>query len=433
MQKLISIGSCVALLSSFVFAEEADDPPYFSWEKPAPSEEKQPPKPVVKEPLEEARSSEEMACYPEECCTCISEECCCVEECPCPEITCFTPAYYDLYADWGLFLSVDFLYWYARESSLTYAGKNEYILLGSETDPSELTLVPIEYEKIDVKWKPGVRIGLGANLPCDGWDVLAEWTYFQNSSSSTISTPVNSQPFVAGDFQLFTPWGQFADETPRSNQVKGKWKLRWNGLDLEMGRRYWVSPKLTIRPFAGLRGGWTKTNFDITATLDENEFAANTVLTSQETNDFENTFWGYGLVCGLAPTFYFTPCFSLFGGMDIALLWGKSKLSLDSTAFAATTDTTTGSVSLLRDFSSNASGSTFGIQPIIDLALGLRYESKFCSDRFLVAVDAGWEHHVWLHHNMRYYTNDLVVSGSGEETKHNIDFGGFVLRLRFDF
>jgi len=47
--------------------------------------------------------------------------CCTPQPKKCIDCECYTPAFYDLQCDWGLFLSVDLLYWYARETNLNYA------------------------------------------------------------------------------------------------------------------------------------------------------------------------------------------------------------------------------------------------------------------------------------------------------------------------
>jgi len=392
-----------------------------------------------------------------------SEECICLESSyPCTQVDCgcccasdefsssldrcegYTPAYYDLVCDWGISLSVDFLYWYGRESNLTYAGQYETVSTQDERDPTSTALVPTDYEYISTDWEPGIRVGLGLNLNCDGWDVRGEWTYYKNTKSSKVTSPVLELPLVVGDVLLGTPWSEFGMTSPQFNQIKANWKFRWNGLDLELGRRYWLSRCFAFRPSVGLRGGWTKTDFDLKGTLAELENGGADQINIENDNCFRNSFWGGGLLTGVEPSFYFTPCFSLFGGMNLALLWGKFKYKLDCDQFRFTDLNNMTDVLVEYDYSYDLKTDSYGMQPVFDLALGLRYEMNFCCDRFLLVGEAGWEHHIWLDHNQRYYRNyngnqttgdpaQIIDLISGEEIDNSVDFGGLVVRLAFDF
>lgn len=85
-----------------------------------------------------------------------------------------------------------------------------------------------------------------------------------------------------------------------------------------------------------------------------------------------------------------------------------------------------------------ASNDFYTMQPILDLAIGLRWEETWCCNTYRTALDLGWEHHVWFDHGSRY----LVIDTSGgssdvfkvySEIASNLMMGGFVLKLRFDF
>ena len=83
---------------------------------------------------------------------------------------------------------------------------------------------------------------------------------------------------------------------------------------------------------------------------------------------------------------------------------------------------------------------------ILDLGLGFRWETTWCCDRYRTAVDLGWEHHIYFDQNHRNKTID-AMSESGSttlfpdvfgyrtyaEATGNVGFGGFVLRVAFDF
>ena len=85
------------------------------------------------------------------------------------------------------------------------------------------------------------------------------------------------------------------------------------------------------------------------------------------------------------------------------------------------------------------------MKPVLDTAIGLRYEDTYCCDEYRFSLDLGWEHHIWFDHNHRYVSilqvNQSPPSGDPlvlaqidfNFSTYNVGFGGFVLRARFDF
>lgn len=79
------------------------------------------------------------------CNTCCCKPCCCKPCCvpkpkKCIDCECYTPAYYDLQCTCGFFADVAFLYWYARETNLSYALQVQAVerttVNGTITDPA---------------------------------------------------------------------------------------------------------------------------------------------------------------------------------------------------------------------------------------------------------------------------------------------------------
>ncbi|NGX59140.1 MAG: hypothetical protein KR126chlam3_00287 [Chlamydiae bacterium] len=56
---------------------------------------------------------------------------------------------------------------------------------------------------------------------------------------------------------LITAQGQIVS----FDKIQAKWQLDFHSIDLEIGRKYWLSKCFNLRPYAGLRGAWTKTTF----------------------------------------------------------------------------------------------------------------------------------------------------------------------------
>lgn len=388
----------------------------------------------------------------ESCCSdsCSCDSCCCTSCCcvpqpkKCIDCECYTPQYYDLQCDWGAFLTVDFLYWYARENNLAYALKVQSIRNTTSVPFTQsIIFVPKTYEHINTDWEPGVRVGLGWNSCCDGWDYYLHWTYFKNDKSASTFVPdygLDDNKFIPleGEFALLNPWlnaslhGNLDAQT--FDKISANWSLRFNSIDLEIGRKYWLSSCFTLRPYTGLRSAWTKT---ILSTNSFRNFTTPFILAQEFIDRYKNKYWGVGFVGGIQPNWHFCRNFILFSNLDVSLIWGKAEMEKRE----AQIETEEGE--LTNDYFSSSKNDFFKMQAIFDLALGLRWEETWCCDRYRTALDLGWEHHIWLNHNTRtqtidYYTQTIsteVINGYRTFVESSTDtmFGGFVLRVRFDF
>ncbi len=345
--------------------------------------------------------------------------------------------------DCGFFLSVDFLYFYGAETNVSYATKGETIPFSTDSVSSTTNYLftPTSVQHLDSKWDPGVRVGLGWNTDCDGWDLSFYWTYYRNTSkqSRTVDNPTNLFPADQA-YAFISQWGNPAANTDGVyNSASGNWKFTYNNFDLVMGKRYWLSKCFTLRPFTGLRGTWTDTDFSATLSRDVYLSTATAVNSYSEKDAFENETWGVGFVAGFEPTFFFTPCFSLYGSADMSLAWGNHTVKKTETYLGSLVDGTTSSVAI--DTFSKSSSSYYYMLPALDLGLGLRWENYYCSNEYHLAIDLGWEHHVLFHLNDRYQLSSVNTSavdgivGATQytETHHDVSFGGLVLRVRFDF
>lgn len=407
-------------------------------------------------PTHEQAGDEHHACYENECDSCCCE--CTVEpQFSCDEPTCYNPSFHDLRCDWGASIQLEFLYWYAKETNLPYAARLP--MIETQIDPADpfftsLTTGVGERKYLDTSWDPGFRLGIGFNSRCDGWDYRLTWTWFKNKQQNSTSVDnffiqVDSNSSFAlgssGQTILINPWVNAALGNETWDRIQAKYRLRLNQIDLVLGRRYWVSPCLTVRPFIGLRGAWTDVRFAVNS---KREFTSTafqldntTVLTYQDR--FTTRAWGVGIIGGLEPTWYFTRCFALYGEVGVGALWGEFEIKKRE-KFVVTSSMP----ALTNSYRDSGKKQQTQMTPLLDLGLGLRCERTWCCERFRTALDLGWEHHVYFDQNHRdktYGTFQIEVEGSGEnmveatgyerfnEATGNLGFGGFVLRLALDF
>lgn len=303
-----------------------------------------------------------------------------------------------------VFITADFIWWKGVQNGLDYA------ISGVLGNGAALAAVTTVSGKGNVKdpgfgWEPGFKVGLGLNLSHDGWDLYAQYTWYQsNQSDSTtgITTITNSVPAVS-------PVLIAIDETKRS----ANWDLHFNVIDVELGRNFYVSQFLTLRPHFGLKGTWQNQDY-VVKIAPTGGFTNNARGPYRSRQDHD--VWGIGVRAGLNTAWYFVKNWSIFGNIAWTAMW--TDYDVDRRDTLVVDDTTTNVIV-------NTNLTQYDVRYVGEFELGLRWEIWFYDDNYHFAIQAGWEEQIWINYGsfIRLY-ND--VNG-------DLNFHGLNLKLRFDF
>ncbi len=363
---------------------------------------------------------------------------------------CYVPNYYDLQCASGVFFYGDFLYWFANEDNLapcvTAVGTNFILEPGVVED---LFLNPTSVNHLGTKWDPGFRAAWGINFEDDGFDVEVNYTWFQNKKHKTFSVPgfgtsINFPFFPdVGQMALVDPWINIPFSTlPTTGagfgplyfqKVNAFWKLKFQQIDLQLGRKFWLGKRMAMRAYTGARGVLLTTRFNNVAS----NVSALSLISYQFSDKFKNRIWGGGILVGIQPEWHFCQNFILFSNVDASLLWGKLKIrKKEEYNFFA-------SGALLNTNFNTLRSNISKMQAIWDLALGLRWEGTWCN-RIRTSLDIAWEEHILLDTNNRFknfsqagLTSGVLTAVNGfesfSEEEGNLMMGGAVVRFRVDF
>jgi len=371
---------------------------------------------------------------------------CYYEDCLYEELECVTTPYYQWKDNVGYFISGEFLYWFARENNLSFAVELEAKPV-DDLPNANLTFAASSFDYLSSKWSGGYRIGVGTTAFCDGWDFTVTWTSYKNAQSNKAATPVldNFLPTSYEQQTLLNPWFNagiaFDPAAPAPfyfDQIAATWKLRFRQIDAELGRQYWLSKKFSVRPFVGVRATWIKTDFETTSSKsfqNSSEAFGGTFIDSYtHKND------GVGIVAGFGPNWFFCPNFSLFANIDASLVWGQCQIEKrENYQFFETQADPQLPIYLT---SQSSKGQFNALSSAFDLTIGLRFEESWCSNRFRLLADIGWEHHVWLDYVYRptvegsySIEGDLFFTGfsSYDQVPSDLVIGGLRVRIRLDF
>lgn len=306
-----------------------------------------------------------------------------------------------------VFIFADLLYWNAHQNGMNVAVKQE-----DGTVPSTEALNDSSITSLRGKWNWGFRTGLGYNTMHDGWDLKLTWLRFTDTSHK-----------VAGphDNHVYYPTQAHPDHvSSTANKVRGYWSFNLNQLDLDMGREFFVSKWLTLRPHVGLRTDWIHQKFDSSY---YHVFAA---PTTDSVTELKDHFWGIGLAGGLDTQWGLGNGWSIFGNAAAAIIYGFHQIHDEQTReniHAPHNETEY----------MNLHHSSRISHPVLDLAMGLRWDYMFCKDRFHLGFDLGWEHHVYFSQNQFPLFVDDINEGIFVTNQGDLTMQGWTFSARFDF
>ena len=180
--------------------------------------------------------------------------------------------------------------------------------------------------------------------------------------------------------------------------AKSVCEIKYQAIDIELGRDYYISKKLSLCPNWGLKSAFIdlsqKTEYTGGSQTTQGDLQilgleGNTVSV-RESSDFS----GVGPRAGLNTRWYIGEGISLFGNLTGALLWGYCDVT-HKEDYSFDTDT---------KIRLNADRSSFS--PTIQYQLGLRYDTYMHHDIHHLSVGLSFEGEYWWRQNQMLKIND---------------------------
>jgi hypothetical protein len=248
------------------------------------------------------------------------------------------------------------------------------------------------FRSVSFDWDPGFRVGAGYNMDHDEWDTQFTYTWYRTRTSDYIHPgPGTIKPAF---------WGFTMTETEDFLSGELHWTIKFNMFDWDLGRGFWISKKLSMRPFIGLKGGFIDqfiyTNWQ------------NPTLLIASTENLKQNFWGLGprggitskWVLGNVSKYYF----SLFEDFAVGFLWGHWKFK-DHLYDNLLTN--------VRIRTANRNFGALMFQSLIGLQLDFNFRQNFSHFTFKL----GYEIQDWFNAYQLFdddtggHNNDLILQG----------------------
>ena len=283
----------------------------------------------------------------------------------------------------GIRFNFDIFYAHARPNGVEF----NYVdgqATGSNANQPVLPLNGLVND-ISFQWDWGFKVGVGYNFEHDGWDANAQYTYF-DTSASTSSNPGSNSYTVPLVGWAALPEGVGGDEFfVYSDNATGLSDLEFDVVDLMLGRNYFMSKYLSMKPSFGLKATWIKFNKEARFTggsSNENspELGFNLGDATIYVKDRSN-YWGMGPATGVDTNWYLGCGFSIYGNASGSLLFGRYQVwHRESSTITDRSDKTI-------DLDANV----HAFVPVVDLNLGLAYGTYVANKEQYVEFSLGYE------------------------------------------
>lgn len=328
----------------------------------------------------------------------------------------------------GPFIYADFLYWQAKEDGLEYA-------TAYRVSPSTGFVASAKNKEIDFNWKPGFRAALGYIFgENEAWDLTGTYTYYR-THSHTSSGPfsIDSRPLTA----LWAP----SILGPLATTAKAEWNLSYNIADLDLGRNYFVSRKLALHPYLGLRGAFIyqhyRANYTGVYQTDTSSFSNKTKMSA------DNDFTAGGIRAGADFLWHFGSHIGLYGGMSGSILYGQFRIPQRFYGFRVAD---VEDVNALTAQNISLSGRSMRTRANIDAIIGLFWETMIRKWGHHIMLNVGYELSHWFDQNMlrqlvTSFDSQPLAGGSVSNTtgrsfisqEGDLGLQGLTVRLRYEF
>ena len=322
------------------------------------------------------------------------------------------PAGFASAAGIGFSLSADFIYWEARQANLDFAQSGVVNSETIEIESQGQTYYP------GFQYQPGFKVAAAVDLGHDNWDLSAEYTWLNGSGEKTSTSAPHATTTLQETRLIMNKEYLLAHPTDITNALltstDGNWGFHYNFVDLIMGRDYYISQNLTLRPYFGLAGAWNNQS-SLVHYLYTGETGSSGLFVSQS---YGQKYWGVGFDSGLNTAWCFNDNWSIYGDFSVMNLWSRFKTYEKQTHNDLSEDL---SVITSTDVDYNTEAVQYGLQNVIDIEMGIRWGMRFDNDSMGISFQAGWDQQVWINH-AKYATNASNLSIQGLDIKARFDF-----------
>jgi len=185
-----------------------------------------------------------------------------------------------------------------------------------------------DIQQVNFNWNVGFRIGMGYGMSHDQWDTQVYYTWFHTRGKDHASQQgAEVHSAFLGNFYVENSKGAGLSG-PYYESASINWTIHFNMFDWELGRNFWTTKSLALRPFIGLKGGWIHQFIN---SQWNHPISPLTTPFNVGIENIKNNFWGIGPEVGINTKWVLhnehNDVFSIFGDLSGAIMWGHWSFS----------------------------------------------------------------------------------------------------------
>ncbi|MES2345564.1 MAG: Lpg1974 family pore-forming outer membrane protein [Chlamydiota bacterium] len=294
---------------------------------------------------------------------------------------------------YGGFVTGEWLFWQFYEGGTDYA---------VSFDGVSGSLTGARNKDVEFDWRSGFRVGLGYIFEREDWDLYAMYTQINGKGKK--DTRGDIFPLL-----LYQPGPSFMNQV---DCAIARWKIEFKNADVDLGREFFISKRLSFHPAFGVKGAWIDQHVNVeyqrTVSSVEQEFSVHV----------KNDFSGVGPKLGIGTNWFLVSNVSIYGNIAGALLWGEFKLKQVQEQ------------NEVDDI--HLKSSLQKLVPTAQIRAGFLFDIFFNRKRNHFGINLGWEMQYWWCQNQmeRFTDSNLPIY---LRTSDDLSMQGLTLGARFDY
>lgn len=300
----------------------------------------------------------------------------------------------------GFYFAGSFIYWNSSFSDMVISSRLQNPGVYSQKQKKIY---------LDSQYDPGFKLGAGVNFHRDVWDIFLNWTWLQSDFNETKSTDT---PKLSTMLESVVALG---DLVGTAEKFKAHWDFDFDTLDLEVGRKFYISKYIAFRPYVGLKAAWI--NYKLKMSYFNVVDYHGAPYLSAPRSEFKDHMWGIGPRIGLNTRWVLGHCnVGFLANFSGSIIWEDFQ-PLSKTHFV-NPDGTTPAISRITAHEQD-------LNPVVEVFLGFDWGRCF-NQKVYFNIAAGYE--------MQYWWDQMKASNFFETNPSNaLNLHGLTTTVRLEF
>jgi Legionella pneumophila major outer membrane protein precursor len=167
---------------------------------------------------------------------------------------------------------------------------------------------------MDWKWRPGFRVTVGYFNAPKYWEVMGQYTWFEDRGSKHMTTPSTGTDQYLRLGCYLPDYAPYTDSENPVTDIKASGHLYYNDFSAIVTRNFYPNPHLRLRVLGGLTSMWTHFSTKLNNTFYDG---------SEVNNLFHSKYWGVGFKMGTGADWYWGKDFYLTGKVFWSIVTGR--------------------------------------------------------------------------------------------------------------